>query len=93
VKWRGRDDLVKYLPSKVQARVGRLEKQLQQVVQLCNHCGGCGGQGALSDMEDDPVACQSLECGIYFERTKAKHELKNMRYLSNTAFELLERGF
>lgn len=59
-------------------------------MRICTHCGGGGGAGgAEADMEDTAIVCESLECGVYFERTKTKHEMKNMKVLAEVAFELL----
>jgi hypothetical protein len=61
------------------------------MLQICNHCGGGGGvEGEAMDIEDTHVVCQSLECGVYFERNKMHHELRNMRHLSDAAMKLLE---
>lgn len=40
-------------------------------------------------MEDGHAVCQSLECGVYFETNKIKHAMKNMKVLSEVAFDLL----
>jgi hypothetical protein len=46
--------------------------------------------GAPTDMEDTHIVCQSLECGIHFERSKTSHELKNMQSLTAAAIKLLD---
>lgn len=51
------------------ARVGRLERAAAQLARICQHCGGGGGLGLGG------IACDSLDCGLYFERQKTRREL------------------
>ena len=75
----------------MQARLGRLRQQQSYMLQICNDCGGGGGINTEPmDVEDTHVVCQSLECGVYFERNKTQHELRNMRSLADAAMQLLE---
>lgn len=77
----------------MQARLARLERQHAQLARICGHCGGGGGGPqavAVADVEDSHIVCQSLECGIYFERSKTRHELRNVRALSAAALALLD---
>lgn len=77
----------------VQARIARLQRQQEDLTRVCIQCGGGGGlPGQEVDMEDGHIVCQSLECGVYFERTKTKHEMKNMKVLSEVAFQLLNNA-
>eukprot|EP00892_Ulva_mutabilis_P005116 jgi/Ulvmu1/2977/UM015_0017.1 len=74
----------------LQARLARLERQQEELARICTHCGGGGSMpGVEVDVEDTAIVCQSLECGVYFERMKTKHEMKTMKVLSEVAFELL----
>jgi hypothetical protein len=74
----------------VQARVSRLEIQQAKLIRICSHCGGGGGHpGVPLEIEDTHIVCQSLECGVYFERIKTRNELKNMHALTSAALELL----
>jgi hypothetical protein len=77
----------------MQARLSRLQQQQAHLLNLCNHCGGGGGvAGEPMDLEDTHIVCQSLECGVHFERAKTRHELRNMRSLASAAMQLLEAG-
>jgi DNA polymerase zeta len=70
-------------------RAARLERQYQQLVRLCLHCGGGGGGEGLSG----GVVCESLDCGVYYERKKAWRELGAMSALAAAAGRALgERG-
>jgi hypothetical protein len=75
-----------------QARVVKLQKQQDFLNRICGHCGGSGGnlRGQV-DVEDTHIVCQSLECGVYFERMKSSHELHNMLLLLDSALQLLDR--
>ena len=77
----------------LQARLARLERQLSMLLRICHHCGGGGGGGGgamVTDIENTHIVCQSLECGVYFERMKMQHELANMCSLSATALDELD---
>lgn len=57
----------------VYGRVNRIERQYVEMVRVCIGCGG--GRGAL-------IACNSLDCPVYFERCSLRHELDfNLREL------------
>lgn len=47
----------------LQARLARAERQYGQLVRVCVHCGG-------------GTACESLDCGVMFERKKLGYEVK-----------------
>lgn len=65
--------------------------QQAELVRVCSHCGGGGSVvGAVVEVEDTGIMCQSLDCGVYFERIKTRNELKNMIKLASAALELLE---
>jgi DNA polymerase zeta len=71
------------------ARTARLERQHQQLVRLCLHCGGGGGfVGGLHG----GVVCDSLDCGVYYERKKAFKELRVMSALAAVAGSLILPG-
>ena len=70
--------------------MAQLRQQQSYFVQICNHCGGGGGApGQVMDLEDTHIVCQSLECGVLFERTKTQHELRNTQHLADAAMRLL----
>ncbi len=73
------------------ARVARLERQHTHVVRMCLHCGG-GGEVCTANMEgiggekvvaDGGVVCESLDCGVFFERRKLSHELRAMSAMAD----------
>ena len=72
----------------MQARVARLQGQQAELVKVCSHCGG--GGGGVVEIEDSGILCQSLDCGVYFERVKTRNELRNMNALAASALQLLE---
>jgi len=47
------------------------ERAYAQIVQICHNCIGGG-------VMEDPVACVSLDCNIYFERIKALQALERL---------------
>ena len=77
----------------ISARAARLERQYTHMVRLCLHCGGGGGTaghvtGGSSGAPPAPgfsgagVVCDSLDCGVYFERRKLAHEGATLRALA-----------
>lgn len=69
-------------------RVARLERQHARLVRICAACGGGGASDASLRMLGaggsargpllvpcGGVACESLDCGVYFERRKTGQEL------------------
>ena len=60
--------------------------QLQVVlVRACLHCGGGGGR----DPGGGGIACDSLDCGVFFERVKARAEAAAARALCDAGLALL----
>ena len=68
------------------SRTARLERQHQQLVRLCLHCGGGGGGDPLGG----GVVCESLDCGVFYERKKSWRELGAMSALAAAAGRALE---
>lgn len=68
------------------ARWGRLERQHAQVVRLCAHCGGGGGRAAA----EGGIVCDSLDCGLYYERRKLAAELAAVAALAEAGLSQLE---
>lgn len=72
------------------ARAGRLERHHAAIVRVCLHCGGGGAR--LTPPPGGSVACDSLDCGLYFERRKAAHELAAALAFQEAGLESLEGG-
>lgn len=60
------------------ARLSRLEQRYAQLGRVCGACGGGGG----SNFDEGRIVCDSLDCGVYFERRKAWFELRASRALA-----------
>lgn len=67
------------------ARSGRLERQYVQLVRICLHCNGGGGR----QIQQGGIVCDSLDCGVYYERRKVAHELAAATALSQAGLGLL----
>ena len=68
------------------ARAARLEAAHALLVRVCLHCGGGGGGGA--SFGPGGVACDSLDCGVFFERRKAAGEAAAAEALRDRALAL-----
>lgn len=55
------------------------------LVRACLHCGGGGGR----DPGGGGIACDSLDCGVFFERVKARAEAAAARALCDAGLALL----
>lgn len=55
-----------------------MERQNTFLLRICLHCGGGGGR----DIDTGGIVCDSLDCGIYFERRKVVAELAVTRGLA-----------
>ena len=55
------------------------------LVRACLHCGGGGGR----DPSGGGIACDSLDCGVFFERVKARAEAAAARALCDAGLVLL----
>lgn len=66
------------------ARAGRLERAAAQLVRICHHCGGGGSMGLGG------VACDSLDCGLFFERQKTRRELSAALALQDAGLDMLK---
>jgi DNA polymerase zeta len=86
------------------ARAARAERQNQHLVRLCLHCGGGGGAGGggaappgpaafagAEEVGDGGVACDSLDCGVFFERRKARREAAALAALAAGGLAMIER--
>ncbi len=56
------------------SRVAKLQRQHLHLVRLCLHCGGGGGMLPGWGGGAGGVVCQSIECGVYYERLKVAGE-------------------
>ena len=54
-------------------------------MRACLHCGGGGGR----DPGGGGIACDSLDCGVFFERVKARAEAAAARALCDAGLALL----
>lgn len=54
-------------------------------MQVCLHCGGGGGRS----IGHGGILCNSLDCGVYFERRKVAHELAAASALAESGVSLL----
>jgi DNA polymerase zeta len=66
------------------ARVTRLERQHQHLVRLCLHCGG-GGGSCLA--RQGGVVCDSVACGVWYERSKVANEWRALAQLAAAGLE------
>ncbi len=63
------------------SRLNRIERQYVHIGRICTTCGGgSGSQGT--------IACESLDCGIYFERIKVQNERHTALALVHMAQDL-----
>lgn len=68
------------------ARWNRLERQYGRLVTVCCGCGAGGGANA----GEGGIVCDSLDCGIYFERRKVWYELRTAVALSDAGLKALK---
>ncbi|KAK9829480.1 hypothetical protein WJX72_006119 [[Myrmecia] bisecta] len=68
------------------ARSARLESQHVHLVRVCLHCSSGGGR----NLSEGGVACDSLDCGVFFERRKVSHELAAALALRTAGLQLLQ---
>lgn len=72
----------------LQARLARLQRSHAHLVRLCLTCGGGGGR----NVDHGGVVCDSLDCGLYFERRKAAHEAAALATLADAGLMAFEAG-
>ena len=74
------------------SRLSRGERQYAQLVRVCVGCGGGGGGGGAGAeaAAQGGVVCDSLDCGVYFERRKAWHELRAVAALAEAGLGVLD---
>ncbi|BDA47990.1 probable DNA polymerase zeta catalytic subunit [Coccomyxa sp. Obi] len=65
------------------ARAARLAGAQALLVRVCLHCGGGGGRKA----SEGGIVCDSLDCGVFFERRKATDEAAAARVLCDLALQ------
>ena len=70
------------------ARASRLDRHSTTLVRICLHCGGGGARQAPPP--GGSVACDSLDCAVFFERRKTAHELAAALALADAGLGLLE---
>lgn len=73
-----------FVAAVLSARDSRMERQSTFLLRICLHCGGGGGR----DVENGGIVCDSLDCGIYFERRKVVAELAVTRGLAAAGLAL-----
>ncbi len=69
------------------ARAARLAASHALLVQVCQHCGG-GGGGETCSHGPGGVVCDSLDCGVFFERKKAAGEAAAAAALCDAALDM-----
>lgn len=67
------------------SRAARLEAHCAVLARACLHCGGGGGRDAGAG----GIVCDSLDCGVFFERAKARGEVGVARALCDAGLALL----
>lgn len=70
------------------ARSGRLDHHNTTLVRICLHCGGGGGRPQAPP--SGSIACDSLDCAVFFERRKNAHELAAAQALELAGLQLLD---
>lgn len=73
------------------ARSSRLDRHNVTLVRICLHCGG-GGARPMNP-PSGTVACDSLDCAVFFERRKTAHELAAALALETAGLRLLEETY
>lgn len=68
------------------SRLSKLQRQFSQLRNVCMHCGGSDGRRVA---EYDSIVCQSLDCGIYFDRKKLAVETATAEILAAATCNLL----
>lgn len=73
------------------ARATRLQVQHALTVQACLHCGGGGGPlSVVQGVAMGGVVCQSLDCGLYFERWKLRAEAVTAQALCDAGMATIQ---
>ena len=67
------------------ARCNRLGRQYAHLVRVCGACGGGGG----NNVEEGGIVCDSLDCGVFFERRKVWQEMTAATALAEAGFGVL----
>ena len=70
------------------SRASRLDRHNTTLVRLCLHCGGGGAR--VSPPPGGSIACDSLDCAVFFERRKTAHELTASMALAAAGLALLD---
>lgn len=70
------------------ARTSRLERQHRHMARICLHCSG----GGSADAPHGGIACDSLDCGVYYERRKLAQELASMSALTSASLARIDRS-
>lgn len=76
------------------ARAAKLERQHVHIARICGACGGGGGvdtslPGSSALVPCGGIVCDSIECGLYFERRKVAQELASSLALQESGIRLL----
>ena len=65
-----------------------LRRRHAALVRLCLHCGGGGGDARVCG--PGGIVCDSLDCGVFYERRKALQESTTLALVTKRAMDLLE---
>jgi DNA polymerase zeta len=68
------------------SRCNRLGRQYTHLLRVC---GACGGGGGTVNVEEGGIVCDSLDCGVYFERRKVWRELQAAEALASAGIKAL----
>lgn len=85
----------------MQNRLSKAEKLVRATVDICSSCcrsspitGGGSGGGGLNDTDREGdtelVACESLECNVFWQRRKAQDSMMATRHLTERVIKELE---
>lgn len=69
------------------SRAARLDRHGTTLTRICLHCGG--GTGKIGLPPAGTIACDSLDCAVFFERRKTAHELTASLALASAGLALL----
>jgi DNA polymerase zeta len=62
------------------------------LVRVCHHCGGGGGGSQSRTHGPGGIVCDSLDCGVFFERKKAAAEAAAAGALCDAALDIFQQS-
>jgi hypothetical protein len=74
--------------AQLEARAAVLARRHAALVRLCLQCGGGGGDARVCG--PGGVVCDSLDCGVFYERRKALQESTTLSLATRRAMDLLQ---